>query len=208
VTITIPKDAAPGERYGVVWAQVSGRDLGSGITLVSRTGIRLYLSVGGNNPPRARFTVDSMTAERDASGYAVVHAKVHNTGGRALDLTGALKMSQVSGNINAGPYPVDSGKTLAPGQSASVNAVVTDQVTDGPWNVSLTLKSGLLEVTNKARITLPNRPGMAAAALSSDDQQSPLNWRLISASAGLVLLIFGTLGIIRTYRRRAGGNDS
>ncbi|MET7351061.1 hypothetical protein [Streptomyces mirabilis] len=94
-----------------------------------------------------------MTAERDASGRAVVHAKVHNTGGRTLDLTGALKMSQVSGTISAGPYPVDSGKSLAPGQSASVDVIVTDQVADGPWNVSLTLKSGLLEVTHGARIT-------------------------------------------------------
>lgn len=208
VTISIPKDAAPGERYGVVWAQVSGRDLGSGITLVSRTGIRLYLSVGGNNPPRARFTMDDMTAGRDARGRAVVHAKVHNTGGRALDLTGALKMSQVSGSISAGPYPIDSGKSLAPGQSTSVNVIVTDQVTDGPWDVSLTLKSGLLEVTHEARITFPKGPGMAAAVLSHPDRQSPLNWRIISASMALVLMLVATLAIIRPYRRSARGDDS
>jgi hypothetical protein len=149
-----------------------------------------------------------MTAERDASGRAVVHAKVHNTGGRALDLTGALKMSQVSGNISAGPYPVDSGKSLAPGQSASVDVIVTDQVADGPWNVSLTLKSGLLEVTHGARITFPKGPGMAAAVLSHPDQGIPLHWRLIGASAALVLLIFATLAIIRPYRRSARGDDS
>ncbi|MFF7879555.1 hypothetical protein ACH40F_13250 [Streptomyces sp. NPDC020794] len=67
-----------------------------------------------------------------------------------------------------------------------MNVIVTDQVTDGPWDVSLTLKSGLLEVTNKARITFPNGPGMVAAALSNDDQQSSPNWRLISASTALV----------------------
>jgi hypothetical protein len=207
VTIAIPEDAAPGERYGVVWAQVSGRDLGSGITLVSRTGIRLYLAVGGDNPPRARFTVDNMTAERDAGGRAVVHAKVHNTGGRALDLTGTMKMSQVSGSIHAGPYLVDSGKSLAPGQSASVNVIVTDQVTDGPWDVSLKLKSGLLEVTQGARITFPKGPGMTEAVLSGRDRQSPLNWSLISAAAGLILLILGTLAMIRSHRRGAGGNE-
>ncbi|MFE7778596.1 hypothetical protein ACFU5O_32885 [Streptomyces sp. NPDC057445] len=64
VTIAVPKDAAPGERYGVVWAQVSGRDTGSGISLVNRTGIRIYLSVGGHNPPQPKFTVDTMTAAR------------------------------------------------------------------------------------------------------------------------------------------------
>lgn len=58
VTIAVPRDAAPGERYAVVWAQVRG-GRGGGIALVSRTGIRMYLSVGGHNPrprtsPRAR----------------------------------------------------------------------------------------------------------------------------------------------------------
>lgn len=208
VTIVIPKDAAPGERYGVVWAQVNGRDQGSGITLVSRTGIRLYLSVGGDNPPRAQFTVDNMTAGRDASGRAVVYAKVHNTGGRALDLTGTMKMSQVSGSISAGPYLVDPGTTLAPGQSEPVRVVVPDQVVDGPWDVSLKLKSGLLEETHRARITFPNGPGMAAAVPSHRDEPSSLNRSLISGSAALVLLIAATLTTVRSYRRRAGDDES
>ncbi len=57
MTIAIPKDAAPGERYSVVSASVA-TCTGSGITLVSRAGIRLYLSVGGNNPrvPASRWT--------------------------------------------------------------------------------------------------------------------------------------------------------
>lgn len=117
-------------------------------------------------------------------------------------------MSQVSGSISAGPYPIDSGKSLAPGQSASVNVIVTDQVTDGPWDVSLTLKSGLLEVTHEARITFPKGPGMAAAVLSRPDRQSPLNWRIISASMALVLMLIATLAIIRPYRRSARGDDS
>ncbi len=74
---------------------------------------------------------------------------------------------------------------------------MTDQVTDGPWDVSLTLKSGLLEVTHEARIAFPKGPGMAAAVLSHPDQQSPLNWRIISASMALVLMLFATLAIIR-----------
>jgi hypothetical protein len=47
VTIRVPRDAAPGERYGVVWAETrAGPDSGDGITQVNRVGIRLYLSVG------------------------------------------------------------------------------------------------------------------------------------------------------------------
>lgn len=51
VTIAVPADAAPGERYAVLWAQVSDAHGAGGVTLVTRTGIRLYLSVGGDNPP-------------------------------------------------------------------------------------------------------------------------------------------------------------
>ena len=89
VTIAVPKDAAPGEQYAVVWAQVSGTR-GAGVALVSRTGIRVYLSVGGHNPPAPNFTATTVTAERDRGGRAVVRAPDRNTGGRALDLSGTL----------------------------------------------------------------------------------------------------------------------
>ena len=53
VTITVPRTAGPGERYGVVWeeAQASAPD-GGGIVLVNRAGVRFthipaISSVGG-----------------------------------------------------------------------------------------------------------------------------------------------------------------
>jgi hypothetical protein len=53
VTITVPRDAAPGEQYGVVWAEVrSAPTAGGGVTQISRVGIRLYLSVGPAGRPR------------------------------------------------------------------------------------------------------------------------------------------------------------
>ncbi|WP_406171889.1 peptidase [Streptomyces sp. NBC_00996] len=158
VTIRVPRDAAPGERYGVIWAQMSG-GAGPGVTLVNRAGIRLYLSVGGHNPPPTKFTVDTMTAERDRAGRAIVKAQVHNTGGRALDLSGTLNLSKVRGSINAGPYAVQLGTTLAPGQSEPVTVPVTDQVANGPWKATLNLKSGLYEETYRARITFPRHRG-------------------------------------------------
>ncbi|MFF4962074.1 hypothetical protein [Streptomyces sp. NPDC001222] len=170
VTIHVPRDAAPGERYGVVWAQVSGGH-GPGVTLVNRAGIRVYLCVGGHNPPATRFRVDTMTGERDRAGRAIVRAQVHNTGGRALDLSGFLNLTAVRGSINAGPYPVELGTTLAPGQSEPVTVVVTDQVANGPWKATLHLKSGLYEETYRARITFPRhtghgRPGRAHAVVA------------------------------------------
>ena len=47
VSITVPSDAAPGEQYGVVWAEARAAPAsGDGVTQVSRVGIRLYISVG------------------------------------------------------------------------------------------------------------------------------------------------------------------
>ncbi|MFJ3302431.1 hypothetical protein ACIPSA_04790 [Streptomyces sp. NPDC086549] len=114
----------------------------------------------------------------------------------------------MSGSISAGPYTVYPGTSLAPGQSEPVDVIVTDQVADGPWDVSLTLNSGLLKETYKARITFPKGPGMAAAALADRDEPSPVNWGVIAASAALVLLMVVTFVIIRSPRRRAGGNES
>lgn len=200
LTIAVPKDAAPGERYGVVWAQVRG-DEGGGISLVNRTGIRIYLSVGGNNPPQPKFTVDSMTAARDGRGRAVIQAKVHNTGGRALDFSGSMRMKQVSGSLSAGPYPVQLGTSLAPGQSESVRVIVTDQVEDGPWDVSLHLKSGLLEDSYTARIRFPHDPGVAGAVPSHREASSVWDPTVVTVSAVVVLLAAGVLAFTYTRRR-------
>lgn len=205
VTIAVPADAAPGERYAVLWAQVSDTHSAGGVTLVTRTGIRVYLSVGGDNPPSAAFTVDSMTAERNPAGDAVVMAQVHNTGGRAVDLSGTLSLSKVSGNLTAGPYPVKLGTTLAPGQSEPVTVPVTDQVADGPWNATIDLKSGLLDETAHARIAFPHTPGIAdAAAVTST--RTPTRLVLITA-AGAALLLGAAILLNSARRRRREARD-
>jgi hypothetical protein len=204
VTIAVPKDAAPGERYGAVWAQVSSGHKAGSVALVSRAGIRIYLSVSGQNPPAAKFTVNTMTAERDRDGRPIVHAQIHNTGGRALDLRGTLKLSAVSGSVNAGPYDVQLGTTLAPGQSEPVTAPVTDEVADGPWDATLELKSGLLDETYRARITFPHEPGIAGA-VAAHPISSGSSSLLISALLALVTLLSAAL-LITTRHRRRGKN--
>ncbi|MFH8774942.1 MULTISPECIES: peptidase [unclassified Streptomyces] len=198
VTIHVPRDAAPGERYGVVWAQVSGGH-GPGVTLVNRAGIRLYLSVGGHNPPPTRFRVGTMTAERDRAGRAIVRAQVHNTGGRALDLSGTLSLTKVRGSISAGPYPVQLGTTLAPGQSETVTVLVTDQVANGPWTATLHLKSGLYEDTYRASITFPRHPGQSRSARAHAVTGSAM--ATYGGAAGL-LLAGAVLPVTVMLRRR------
>jgi hypothetical protein len=114
VSIAIPRNAAPGEHYGVVWAEARSRG-GDGITQVNRVGIRLYVSVGSGGDPASNFAIESLTAERAPDGRPVVVAAVHNTGGRALDMSGTLRLTNGPGRLSAGPFPANLGVTLGIG---------------------------------------------------------------------------------------------
>ena len=75
VTVVIPPDASPGERYGVVWAEARSTPIGGiGITVVTRVGVRQYLSVGPGGPPASNFAIDSLTAERTPNDRPIVAA--------------------------------------------------------------------------------------------------------------------------------------
>jgi hypothetical protein len=203
VTIKVPQDAAPGERYAVIWAATNG-PTGGNISLVSRVGIRMYLAVSGNNPLASSFTVDTLTAERDSQGSPVVKAEVHNTGGRALDMSGTLDLSEVSGSLRAGPYGVQLGTTLAPGQSEPVQVILSDQVPDGPWNATIALQSGLLHESYQARITFPHEPGIGHPATAhAKPTHSHLAVLISIALAALLLIVAGLLIVIRRRKRRA-----
>jgi hypothetical protein len=201
VTVAIPATASPGERYAVVWASVSDVQAGGSIDLVNRTGIRMYVYVGGSNPATS-FTVNTVTAQRDPHGHPLVQAQVHNTGGRAVDLSGTLTLSAVSGELTGGPYPAQLGTTVAPGQSEPVSFVLTDQVGDGPWNASVTLHSGLNQQTFRARITFPRAAGTAPAA-AAHPADGGLSLVMILTGAILIALLAAiTVLVIITYRRR------
>jgi hypothetical protein len=201
VTVAIPATASPGERYAVVWASVSDVQAGGSIDLVNRAGIRMYVYVGGTNPATS-FTVNTMTAQRDPHGHPLVLAQVHNTGGRAVDLSGTLTLSAVSGELTGGPYPAQLGTTVAPGQSEPVTFTLTDQVGDGPWNATVTLRSGLNQQTSRAQITFPHAAGTAPAA-AARPAGGGLSLVMILTGAILIALLAAiTVLAIITYRRR------
>lgn len=79
-----------------------------------------HLSIGPGGPPAADFSIASLTAGRSLDGMPTVIASVTNTGGRALDITGALDLRSPSGDLHAGPYPADLGATLAIGATEPV----------------------------------------------------------------------------------------
>jgi MYXO-CTERM domain-containing protein len=198
VTITVPIDAAPGEHYGVVWAETrSGPVAGGGVIQVSRVGIRIYLSVGPGGPPAADFTIDSLTAERAPDGGPMVLATVRNTGGRALDMSGTMRLLAGPGGLSAGPFPAVLGTTLAIGDTEPVTFVLDRLIPAGPWDARITLRSGLLVRSAHATITFPD----AGAAASVRATSTPPGWRY-AAIAVTLLGIAGLLLVLGRRRRR------
>src|SRR5664279_5757270 len=116
VTLAVPKDAPPGEQYGVVWAEATSAPVG-GVTQVGRVGIRLYLADDPGGPPAANYTIDSLTAARAPDGRPMIRATVHNTGGRAIDLSGDAQLTAGPGGLAAGPFAVTVGTTVGIGQT-------------------------------------------------------------------------------------------
>ncbi len=193
VTITVPSDAAPGEQYGVVWAEArSAPSTAGGIVQVSRVGVRVYLSVGPGGPPAADFTIDSITATRPPHGRPLVLATVHNTGGRALDMAGTLRLLRGPGGLTAGPFPANLGVTLAIGESEPIVIALDKRLPAGPWDALLTLHSGLVERSVRTTIMFP--VGVSPAASNRTGWEYP-------ALAGLALVLLGLTGVLVLSRR-------
>jgi hypothetical protein len=203
VTIAVPDDAAPGETYGVVWAQAQSGTSG-GVAQVSRVGIRLYLSVGSGGAPAPDFTIDVMTASRSSDEKPVVSATVKNTGGRALDMTGELRLSAGPGGLSAGPFPADLGTTLAIGATQPVSVTLDGRLPAGPWDASITLKSGLTERTVEATLTFPASGAARPVDTREVDTQVPHDnrWALLLMLLGIAALIVAWTVLVSRRRRR------
>ncbi len=171
VRTAVPRDAPTGEQYGVVWAETrSAAPAGGGITRVSRVGIRLYLSIGPGGAPASEFTIESLTGKRSSDGQPEVVASVRNSGGRALDMSGTLQLSDGPGGLSAGPFQANLGTTLAIGATEPITIMLDRQIPDGPWHALVTLRSGLLQRSARATINFlptgtPHPPYLLIAGL-------------------------------------------
>ena len=204
VTVAVPADAAPGEYYGVVWAETgsapsAGNGLAeSGVFVVNRVGIRMYISVGPGGPPAADFAITSLRASRSADGAPQVAATVVNNGGRALDIGGSLTLTDGPGGLTAGPFDATLGVTLAIGSTEDVRVVLDPQVPNGPWTASLTLRSGLTERNAVAVIEFPTAG--SAAPVTVDDGSV---WNIVALLAVVAaVLVAAALIMMRVTRKR------
>ncbi|MGD0069523.1 MAG: hypothetical protein ABSB76_39640 [Streptosporangiaceae bacterium] len=195
VTVAVPRNAPSGSQYGMIWAQVSSSGAGN-VTLVSRVGIRLYLSIGQGGAPPSDFTLGTPAASRTSAGIPVIRVPVDDTGGLALDVRGTVQLSGGPGGISAGPFDASTIVTLAPGQSAPALFRLNSSLPNGPWQVTFTMVSGLLTRTAKATLDFSGAP--ATAAHTSKFPVVPV----AAAVAALILLALAATLITRSRRTR------
>jgi hypothetical protein len=197
VTIAVPPSAIRGEHYAAIWASIAGPPAAAGgIRQINRVGVRVYLDVGPGGEPASDFQIDGMALNQTGLRWPVVSAEVHNTGGRALDLTGTLRMSDADGIVNAGPFPVDNGVTILPGHTARVGAPVDKALSPGRWTAQLTLTSGTVQ--HKATATLALLPpGDSHPAVAGP-------WTTLALRAGGVagLAVLTVVAILLGHRKR------
>jgi hypothetical protein len=210
VTIEVPPDASRGERYAVLWASVRSHGKGD-VQVVNRVGIRIYLDVGRGGEPRSDFSIDDITPGRNDSGQPTLTAAVTNTGKRALDIRGQVRLRRGPGGLSAGPFDVAGGATLAPGDSGSVDIALDKTLPAGPWRAKFLLRSGIVEHRSSATVTFPDQgtgPAVPseedpedAAAPSADESGTP-PWVFAAVAGGLGALLL--IGLLLRRRRRPG----
>ncbi|MFG2048562.1 hypothetical protein ACGFIW_14175 [Micromonospora sp. NPDC048935] len=198
-TIVVPRDAARGERYGVVWASATSAPRSDGeVTQIHRVGVRMYLDVGPGGEPVSDFSIGELRPARGPEGVPSVTAQVTNTGGRAIDLTGSVALSDGPAGSRAGPFQVGQGVTLPPGGSGQVTARLPAELPNGPWKIEVNLESGIVKRSITARIEFPDagQIGKRGSVIS----RMTSAWIVAAAVAGL-LLIAGLAVLARRSRR-------
>lgn len=215
--ILVPGGTPPGERYAAFMAEPPPVQTGS-VGLVSRVGVRVYLSVGGDEP-ETDFQIDTLIASRTKEGAPSVDVGILNTGGRAIDVAGELELEDASGSVKAGPFSTTLPKTLAPKSRDQVTVPLPESLAAGPWKVTATMRSGLTERVAEATITFPE-PGEDAEPAESEtiggtdedgnDISAELRGQrrvLLPLAALLILLAIAALWMLILWRRRDKEED-
>ncbi len=201
VTLTVPDDVSAGERYGGIVAESPAIGNG-GVAVGGRVGVRVYLDVRtSGTAPRSDFTIDSLQAVRLGDGTPAVLAQVHNTGERALDMRGDLRLSDGPGGLSAGPFEARLGTTLGPGDTVPVMVPLDKAIRGGPWHAVISMKSGLLERRAEGDVTFPDAVNAVAAPVAAKELPL-LKDRGILVPVAIVLIGILALALAALFARQ------
>jgi hypothetical protein len=178
VSIAVPLHSTSGERYAVVWAQVSSQPSpGNSVRLVSRVGIRIYLTVGSSGQVVPRFDVGKLVATRSRDGVPIVTETVLNIGVSTVAVHGSITLDDGPGGIGIGPEIVNPIVALPPGDVGQVTVDFDRGLPRGPWRAAMTLSVGTTSRKSVSEIMFPAlNPSMPW-------------WRSTSVETGLVALV-------------------
>ncbi|WP_155357512.1 hypothetical protein [Acrocarpospora macrocephala] len=198
-TIKVPRTAWRGERYGVLWAEAE--PIGD-TEETHRVGVRIYLDVGAGGEPPTDFRIEQLIALRSPTGRPEFRAVVHNSGQRAVDMSGTLRLTDGPGGASAGPFPVNHGISLPPGGRGRVVIPLASGLGDGPWQATLYLASGRTQRSADTTITFP-KAGEAPVVkltgiLGTAVAVTPRNGAL--AAGGFVIVLMSGFALFRRLR--------
>jgi hypothetical protein len=198
VAVKVPPKASAGERYAAVLAELPPKSTQGGPVLTaSRVGIRMYLDVGPGGEPASDFTVDSLIAQRAKDGTPEVTAVVTNTGGRALDLSGQLTLTDGPGGLRAGPFPVENVRTLGVKATGDVLLRLDKALPAGPWHARIDMQSGRLKRAAEATITFPTAAGDVSPPVKAKNIPLAKDRKiLVPVAVGLIALVLVLLFVL------------
>jgi hypothetical protein len=209
VRLTVPDDAAAGERYGLVIAEPTATAPSSdgGVATVTRIGMRVYLSVRPGAAPASDFRVDRLTARRTDAGVPVVEVAVENTGGRAIEVGGLVHFSDGPGGTSAGPFELDAPVTVVAGDAAVAPVTLPADLPSGPWSIRVDVTAGTVERSVEATLRFPDAPGGVADPVAATPVYRD-RATLLPLAGGLVVAALAAVGLVwtATRRRREGAS--
>ncbi|ROP65639.1 hypothetical protein [Curtobacterium sp. ZW137] len=194
VSIEIPADAAGGEYYAVIWAEMRASQSKT-VQVVNRVGIRAYIDVSGAGRATTDFTIDHLHSSLDSSDFPLITARVRNIGQLAVDLEGRLSLSEGPGKMSAGPFTGARIVSLAPGQSGTLKFRTSTKLPIGTWNATVEARSGTVTRESSAKLALNK-----VHATVIEPTASPA-WPTVIAVV-LGGMVIATVLLIRKFRKR------
>ncbi|MCW6005790.1 DUF916 domain-containing protein [Micromonospora sp. CPCC 205371] len=188
-TITVPRDAKPGDHPAGIAATVTAT--GGTVAVESRVGFRVMMRVSGT--VTAALTVDGLTATYRhswnpfAAGSIRVRYSTKNDGSVAVTGTGQVSTAELGG-LSESDARAEVDQTL-PGGSRQVDVRVTGVWGLGPLRTTVDLTPALLD-GDKSGAEI--RPASASVTVWT------LPWPQLLLAALVMAAVFG----VRTFRRR------